>query len=179
MKGLLLIVSMAVLLSGCQTLGGLFKKQKESPASEQHQSTSANKPASHKQQGFAGSWVTTFKKSGKSRASVYNFRDKKGEFNATMDAYIKSHSGYSKNKVQPVTWYTSLNDKKIHTKLWDKSKKVFWGITWEVKKYDPNRGVLIVKQTIDGMKGKGSSVTLRKCGTSGTKSSFYRTMCHN
>ena len=177
MKGILLIVITSVLLSGCKTLGDLLNKNKSnSPARSSSQSATTNKSA-NQEKGFAGTWVATSNKNGKSRAHVYKFTNSKARFNASMTNYIISRGRYTKDKVQPVIWSASPDNSKIKTQLWDAKKTVYWGLTWTVKKYNKQTGKLIVNQTFDGMKGKGSLLKLRKCGTPSAKGRMYQKVC--
>lgn len=176
---------LSILLSGCQTLAKIHAKREEEKRQHnemlqeklygknapQHNTLNKNNDS------YSGRWATLFKRGKENRASLYTLQNKRGSFNASMIAFTMTRGSYKKTAVQPVGWRASPDKKKIHTRLWDKKKTAYWDVTWVVNKMDSRSGEMIVTQTIDGLKGNGSKLTLKKCGSPSTQSNPYRSLC--
>lgn len=169
----IIVIGLAGTLSGCATMEKV-ENFMDAMVDMDTNSATNNKPIN---QDFVGDWVTTYRKDGESRGTVYQFTPVQQQFNANLTTYSIIRGQYSSKGTQPVTWSTSVDKQKIHTKVYDEKKTVFWALTWQIDKYDKAAGLLEVTQTFDGMKGEGSTVVLRKCGSPSSNMGMYQKLC--
>lgn len=166
MKALISIIVIAFVLGGCESMAKFV-------ANRTHQSATT----SQAQGEFTGKWVSLYKKGNEEKANVYHFKNSAGRFNAEMAVFIKQYGRYKFSKTTPVEWHVSPDHKQIHTKIYNEKKTVFWALTWSIAEYNAQSGVMKVLSKIDGLKGNGSKLELRKCGSVATKAMPYVKLC--